>query len=256
MGTMTVTRDVPLKGVMFDFSGTLLRVGPVSRWLPGALAGSGRSLPPEESARYARRLEEVGALPGLPPLSVPADLEPLLAVRDLGPEEHVAAYSALARRAALPWEDAEELYRRLYAWHMTPDAWRPYPDAAEVLGGLRERGVRVAVVSNIGWDLRPVLRAHGLDEFVDAYVLSFEHRVQKPEPRLFEIACAELGLPPGRVGMVGDERGADGGAAALGCPVAFVDHLPVGERPDGLRRAVAELLDAVPGRTAATGSPS
>jgi putative hydrolase of the HAD superfamily len=245
---MTVTRDVPLKGVMFDFSGTLLRVGPVSRWLTGVLAETGRTLPPDEFALYAKRLEEAGGLPGLPPASVPADLESLLAVRDLGPEEHRAAYSALARRAGLPWEDAEDLYRRLYDWHLTPDAWRPYPDAAAVLGGLRERGLRVAVVSNIGWDLRPVFRAHGLDELVNAYVLSFEHGVQKPERRLFEIACAELGLPPGRVGMVGDDRGADGGAAALGCPVAFVDHLPVGERPDGLRRAVAELLDAAPER--------
>jgi putative hydrolase of the HAD superfamily len=243
MGTMTVTREVPLKGVMFDFSGTLLRVGPVSRWLPGALAGSGRSLPPEESARYARRLEEVGALPGLPPLSVPADLEPLLAVRDLGPEEHVAAYSALARRAALPWEDAEELYRRLYAWHMTPDAWRPYPDAAEVLGGLRERGVRVAVVSNIGWDLRPIFRAHGVADHIAEFVLSYEHEVQKPDPRIFRLALDALGTTPEDTLMVGDNAGADGGAAALGCPVLLVDPLPAAERPG----ALLPVLDTVGG---------
>ena len=35
--------------------------------------------------------------------------------------------------------------------------------------------------------------------------------------------------------MVGDDRRADGGAAALGCGVHFVDHLPAAERPDGLR---------------------
>jgi putative hydrolase of the HAD superfamily len=35
--------------------------------------------------------------------------------------------------------------------------------------------------------------------------------------------------------MVGDNRAADGGAAALGCAVFFVDHLPVADRPDGLR---------------------
>ncbi|GAA3243665.1 hypothetical protein GCM10020256_68710 [Streptomyces thermocoprophilus] len=35
--------------------------------------------------------------------------------------------------------------------------------------------------------------------------------------------------------MVGDEPRADGGAEALGCAVHFVEHLPVAERPDGLR---------------------
>jgi hypothetical protein len=42
--------------------------------------------------------------------------------------------------------------------------------------------------------------------------------------------------------MVGDDRRADGGAAALGCAVHFVEHLPVERRPDGLR-PVLELLD-------------
>jgi putative hydrolase of the HAD superfamily len=39
--------------------------------------------------------------------------------------------------------------------------------------------------------------------------------------------------------MVGDDRHADGGAAALGCAVHFVDHLPVDERPEALRAVLA-----------------
>lgn len=54
---------------------------------------------------------------------------------------------------------------------MTPAAWRPYPDAADVLEALQGRGFGVGV-SNIGWDLRPVFRAYGLDSLVDAFVLS------------------------------------------------------------------------------------
>jgi HAD superfamily hydrolase (TIGR01549 family) len=128
-----------------------------------------------------------------------------------------------------------ELHDRLYDRHMAPAAWRPYPDTAEVLSALRERGVAVGVVSNIGWDLRPVFREHGLDPYIDAYVLSYEHGIQKPDPRLFATACEALGADPRDTLMVGDDRRADGGAAALGCEVHFVDHLPVTERPDGLR---------------------
>jgi HAD superfamily hydrolase (TIGR01509 family) len=66
-------------------------------------------------------------------------------------------------------------------------------------------------------------------------VLSYEHGVQKPDPRLFRTACTALGVEPRDVLMVGDDRRADGGAAALGCGVHFVDHLPAAQRPSGLR---------------------
>jgi putative hydrolase of the HAD superfamily len=111
----------------------------------------------------------------------------------------------------------------------------------EVLAALRERGVAVGVVSNIGWDLRPVFREHGVDPYVDAYVLSYEHGIQKPDTRLFALACDALGVGPEDTLMVGDDRHADGGAADLGCAVHFVEHRPVTERPDGLR-AVLDLV--------------
>jgi putative hydrolase of the HAD superfamily len=122
---------------------------------------------------------------------------------------------------------------------MSPNAWGPYPDTVEVLATLHGRGAAVAVLSNTGWDLRPVLRGHGVIGFVDAVVLSFEHHIQKPDPRIFRLACDELGLPPEDLLMVGDDRRADGAAAGLGCGFQLVDHLPVGERPDALRPVLA-----------------
>ncbi|MBT2394601.1 HAD family hydrolase [Streptomyces sp. ISL-100] len=221
------------KGALFDFSGTLFRIEPTEVWLRAVLDDEGLSVPPDDFARYVRQLEAAGALPGgAAPQRVPPHLGELWATRDESAERHRAAYTGLARQVALP--DAR-LYDALYDRHMTPAAWRPYPDAAEVLGELRQRGIGIAVVSNIGWDLRPVFRAHGLDVWVDAYVLSYEHGIQKPDPRLFRTACEALGHNPRDVLMVGDDRRADGGAAELGCAVHFVDHRPADERPAGLR---------------------
>ncbi|MFJ4986692.1 HAD family hydrolase [Streptomyces sp. NPDC088732] len=224
-----------IKGFMFDFSGTLLRVEPTESWLRAVVAELGIPLGEGESAAWAERLEHVGALPGgVGPRRVPAHLAQVWEERDLSAAHHRAAYTGLAREAELPWDGAHDIYDALYERHMRPEAWTPYPDTAEVLGELRRRGVPVAVVSNIGWDLRPVFRAHGLDGLVDAFVLSYEHGMQKPDPRLFATACEALGLPPERVAMVGDDRRADGGAAALGCTVRLVDHLPAEQRPAGL----------------------
>ncbi|MFB7599315.1 HAD family hydrolase [Streptomyces sp. NPDC056160] len=222
-----------MTAVLFDFSGTLFRIESAESWLRAVLDETGLPLGERELAEAARGLEEAGALPGgAEPVRVPDELAGLWAVRDRSAEQHRAAYTGMARRVALP---DPALYDALYDRHMTPRAWAPYPDAAEVLHTLRERGVAVGVVSNIGWDLRPVFRAHGLDTYVDAYVLSYEHGIQKPDPRLFARACAAVGAEPEDVLMVGDSRAADGGAAALGCAVHFVDHLPVAERPDALR---------------------
>ncbi|MEU1892233.1 HAD family hydrolase [Streptomyces pristinaespiralis] len=232
-----------IRTVLFDFSGTLFRIESARSWLRAVLREHGSPLSADELDRCARRLEAAGALPGgAPPQRIPGHLAELWAVRDTDTDRHRAAYTGLAREVPLP---DEALYDALYDRHMTPAAWSPYADAAEVLRGLRERDVGVGVVSNIGWDLRPVFRAHGLDDLVDTYTLSFEHGVQKPDARLFRTACGGLGRDPREVLMVGDDRRADGGAAELGCAVHFVDHLPVDERPAGLL-PVLGLVDRRP----------
>lgn len=224
---------MPIKGALFDFSGTLFRIESVRSWLAATLAERELHVDQADFEQYVRELEVSGALPGGPPPDrVPADLAAAWATRDESAHLHREAYTGLARQVELP---DPGLYDALYDRHLSPAAWQPYPDAAEVLASLRERGVAIGVVSNIGWDLRPVFRAHGLDSYVDAYVLSFEHGVQKPDARLFHTACTLLGQHPADVVMVGDDRHADGGASAIGCEVRFVRHVPVDERPDGLR---------------------
>jgi HAD superfamily hydrolase (TIGR01493 family) len=231
-----------IESVLFDFSGTLFRIESTQRWLTSVLDETGPAPAAAEIARLAHELERAGALPGgAAPQAVPAHLAQLWATRDETAERHRGAYTGLARQVELP---DPRLYDALYDRHTSPDMWRPYPDAAEVLEGLQRRGVRVGVISNIGWDPRPVFRAHGLDAAVDAYVLSYEHGIQKPDPALFRIACDALGTDPHDVLMVGDDRTADAGAAAIGCAVHFVDHLPVDHRPDGLRPLLARLDEA------------
>ncbi|MCH5676334.1 HAD family hydrolase [Streptomyces gilvus] len=226
--------------VLFDFSGTLFRVESTESWLRATLDEVSLAMPEAELVQAAKGLEVTGALPGgAAPQRLPAELAGLWRVRDESAESHRAAYTGLARQVPLP---DPALYDALYDRHMTPAAWAPYPDAAEVLYALCERGLGIGVVSNIGWDLRPIFEAYNLDRFVDAYVLSYEHGIQKPDTRLFAVACEALEVEPHEALMVGDSREADGGAADLGCRVHFVDHLPAHERPDALRR-VLDLVD-------------
>jgi putative hydrolase of the HAD superfamily len=228
-----------LNAVMFDFSGTLFRVEPTAHWLTATLERLGIELPEAEAAACAQRLEQAGALPGgAPPQRIPEHLRQLWRERDLDAARHRAAYTSLAALAGLPHP---ALHDALYDRHLEPEAWHPYPDTEATLKELRRRHVPVAVVSNIGWDLRPVFRHHGVDQLVNAFVLSYEHGAQKPDPALFQLACTALGRRPDQVLMVGDDPVADGGATALGCAFHQVDHRPADKRPD----ALAAVLDLI-----------
>ncbi|WP_326770465.1 HAD-IA family hydrolase (plasmid) [Streptomyces sp. NBC_01591] len=230
---------MPVKGCMFDFSGTLFHLESPQDWLRAVLTEAGTDTAEDEIHHWAQRLREVGAVPGGPaPRQVDPALEQLWRERDLDAVRHRKAFTGLLHAAGLPWPHlADALYER----HMTAPAWQPYPDTAEVLRTLHGAGIPIAVVSNIGWDLRPVFRAHGLDRFVEAYVLSFEHGVQKPDPELFRTALTLLGLDGADTAMVGDDRVADAGAAAVGAAVHFVDALPVSSRPGALLRLLPDL---------------
>lgn len=230
-----------ISAVMFDFSQTLFRSESTGPWLDAGLARVGARVSGAERDALVGRLVEWGAMPGG---SEPAEgrltseLRGLWERRDLDAASHRAAYEGLTRAAGV--EDPV-LVRCLYDRHMEPAAWRPYPDAESTLRELRRRGVGVAVVSNIGWDMRPVFVRFGLDVLVDVFVLSCEHGVQKPDPALFQVALDALGVAGAQAVMVGDNARADGGAAALGCVFLQVAPVPVDERPDALA-AVLELL--------------
>ncbi len=216
---------------MFDFSGTLFHIESVAEWLDAL----GLDLPPAERAACVRRLTDLGALPGGPyPLHAPDGWSE----RDVSAEHHRAAFTAQTRAGLLPTvgpDRVDALAAELYEHHKTAGAWRsPYPDSEPVLAELRRRGVPVAVVSNIGWDIRPIFVHYDLDQYVDAYVLSYRLEVQKPDPRIFRAACDLLGSAPEETLMVGDDLTADSGATALGCAFHHVRSLPVAERPDSL----------------------
>lgn len=196
----------PVQAVLFDFSNTLFQMIDLQTWLRRVGSAAGRLALLHEPGAVAGISDELRAAFRLP--SVVA----LQEGRDLSSAQH--------RRAMWGWWEqvdflrgAEEAaYRELTA----ADAWVPYPDTEPVLRALRQRGLRVGIVSDFAWDLRTHLAHHGLDALIDTYVISYEQGREKPDPQLFLKACADLGADPRATLMVGDNPVRDGGAAACG----------------------------------------
>lgn len=213
-----------IDAVLFDFSGTLLAVEPAPEWLRRAAGPLGLTFSPSEEAELIERLLWAGRPGGPAPADLSGALIEAYAGRDLSPQRHRDAYTALMARADLP---DPRLAEALYDGMFPPEAWVPYPDAAPVLARLRERGVKTAVVSNIAHDLRPTFAHHGLAGWIDAFVFSHEVDAMKPDPKIFQAACDALGVAPERALMVGDTT-ADGGAVEVGMPTLLLPASPPG----------------------------
>ena len=205
-----------MRAVLFDFSGTLASLEARDDWVTGT------GFDAAQRANVMDRLTH-------PTASV---THHAWEYRDLDPALHREAYLHVLQTSGLADEHAEELYRLV----TDPAEWSVYPDTAFVLTSLRLNGIRTAVVSNIAWDIRPVLTAAEVDEFV----LSFEVGAAKPDPRIFTEALARLDVPAEQALMIGDSEENDGAARELGCSFALVDPLPIANRPTGLIDALRE----------------
>ena len=82
----------------------------------------------------------------------------------------------------------------LYSLDLEPSAHPLYEDVPEALGRLKALRIGVTIVSDIHFDLRPEFALRGLDGLVDHFILSFEHGIQKPDPRIFVLALESLGI--------------------------------------------------------------
>lgn len=226
---MRPTRDV--HAVLFDFSGTLFRLEEDESWFAGMTVDE-REVDGHVQAELMRRL----TAPTGQHVEMTEDAYRTWVNRDLAPHLHREAYLHVLRESGLTDHHAESLYQRV----IDPSCWTPYPDTAAVLDGLHRQGNKTAVVSNIAFDVRPAFEAIGAADSVDDFVLSFEVGAVKPDPEIFQIALSRLGVAAANAVMVGDSDEADGGARAVGCDFILVDPLPTSQRPDGLRKALAD----------------
>jgi HAD superfamily hydrolase (TIGR01509 family) len=159
--------------------------------------------------------------------------------RDLSPEAHRRVWTELfARKQTILPGIGPVLYERV----MQPSIWKSYPDTEPTLRALKKRGLKIGIVSNHAWDLRPILGAAGLGELIDIYAISYEVGVAKPSARIFAEACRRLDVPAANTLMVGDDAVSDGAASDAGLQLYLLGPYRHGSAR-GLARVV-EIVDA------------
>ena len=136
----------------------------------------------------------------------------------------------------------------LHAYHRATNLWELVPaEVRPVLTSLRERGLKTAVVSNANGTLRAHLDRIGLSAYFDTVLDSCDEGVEKPDPRLFQIALSRVGGDAATTIHVGDIYQIDVvGARAAGIRPVLLDQQDLQPDADCDRvRSLRELLERV-----------
>ena len=128
-------------------------------------------------------------------------------------------FNLLLEQVGVPRSDrTDRALERLREYHAEHNLWEHVePDVVPVLTSLRARGLRLVVVSNANGRLRHLFDRLDLARWFDTLLDSHEWGVEKPDPRLFELALAESGASASTTAHVGDLYHVDvAGARAAG----------------------------------------
>jgi HAD superfamily hydrolase (TIGR01662 family) len=113
----------------------------------------------------------------------------------------------------------------LQDYHAEHNLWETVPEGVpEALDRLREMGIKLVVVSNANGKLKLLFERLGLARRFDVMLDSAEEGVEKPDPRLFEIALERSGARREETLHVGDLYHVDvQGARSAGLDAILLD---------------------------------
>jgi putative hydrolase of the HAD superfamily len=207
--------------VVFDYGGVL--TGPVSRSISAWLAADGI-----EPASFSRTLKAW----------LSRDAEPGTPVHRLETGElTVGEFDALLAAELTTVDgrpvDPVGVVDRLFA------GMRPDPAMFALAGELRERGVKVALLSNSWGNSYPRER---IDALFDPVVVSGEVGLRKPLAPIYRLTLTRLGVRPERALFIDDAEPNVLGARAVGMRALL--HTDAGST----RAALADLVPGLPRR--------
>ena len=161
-------------------------------------------------------------------------------------------FNLLLRHAGIARSGATDAaLAELKAWHDQHCLWDDVPEGVgPALRRLRAAGLRLAVVSNSNGTVRLLLERLGLLDLFEEVLDSAVEGIEKPDPRIFQLALERLGVSPEEALFAGDIYHVDvvGGRAA-GVRVVLVDEAGLYGDADCPRvRSLVELANhLVPG---------
>jgi len=155
-------------------------------------------------------------------------LDPILARRNSteAPEIFRTYIRFVCEGLGVEWGTAvERAFRRIAEYNREHNLWnQPNPQARAVLERLQRRNLAVGMISNSDGSIERMIIRHGLDAYFRFVLDSHVVGVEKPDPRIFEMALERAGVGPAEAIYVGDLYSIDVvGSRAAGLDAVLLD---------------------------------
>lgn len=122
--------------------------------------------------------------------------------------ERIRALATQAGHPHIADHHCDELYQRYLDAHQT--AWQTFDDTTTALTQLAARNIQLGIITNGVQTLQhEKLAATNLTHHFTTIVCADTAGTGKPDPRIFHLACHQLGVPPNQAWHVGDQLRAD-----------------------------------------------
>jgi putative hydrolase of the HAD superfamily len=152
-------------------------------------------------------------------------------------------------RVGVPASAQSGIIDALWEAHQRIGLWTvPIDGAVATVDELRRRGYRTGVISNAEGRVERDLERAGFDGRFETVVDSHLVGIEKPDPRIFQIALERLGVAPDRAVYVGDLPSVDvvGSHAAGLAPILLDRHDLYPEAQAPRIGALRDILDLLP----------
>lgn len=157
-------------------------------------------------------------------------------------------YTTLLTEIGAPQEKLAAGLERILELSKSEMLWRKTADStASILAELKERGLRLGVVSNSDGRIESVFKQLGLADYFDLIIDSFVVGVEKPDPGIFRLAVERASVAPQEAAYVGDLYSVDviGARRANLIPVLY-DPFGLNQSADCLRiSAMSDLIGLI-----------
>ena len=216
----------PIKALVFDAYGTLFDVHSVAALCETLWPGKGDAI---TRAWRAKQLEYTWQR------SLMRRYQDFKRVTEAG-----LRYACAAAGATL----ADDQLRRLMDAYLELSL---FPDAREALIALKQKKLRLAILSNGSPAmLRPLVKNAGLRELFHAVLSVDELEMYKPAPAVYRLAVEKLALPKAAIGFVSSNCWDACGAKSFGFRTFWVNRAgapldDLGAAPDHVIATLAEL---------------
>ena len=141
-------------------------------------------------------------------------------------------------------DQLEPIFEKLWNLFATGDHWRLSGHSESTLRTLRQRGYRIALLSNNDSRLRQVIKDLDIEALFDEIFISAEIGFEKPDPEIFKFVETKMGFQPKEILHLGDSHSRDfEGSQAAGWSALLFGKPKIEEEQI---HCFSELLDRLP----------